>query len=177
MTQPPPELDAVLAAVPVEQRCFGWRRPAWENQLHDLPDARELLGRLPERVGRASTRDVVLRELDEGRVIPPFVAVMIWGHGTTGYGPSRVRWVLTGQKGVRSYHADVRREELTEKLGGAVEVVRGKGAAEAYAYMYGDGRLPYLGGAFFTKWLYFASAVDGVDAEDAAPILDQRIAG
>lgn len=41
--------------------------------------------------------------------------------------------------------------------------------------MYGDGRLKYLGGAFFTKWLYFVSAVDGVDAANAAPILDKRV--
>jgi hypothetical protein len=32
-----------------------------------------------------------------------------------------------------------------------------------------------LGPAFFTKWLYFASATSGPDGDDAAPILDKRI--
>jgi hypothetical protein len=173
--QPPPALAAALATGPAKQGAFSWSRPAWANQMRDLPDVLELLGILPREVDRVTTRDVVLRELDADRVLAAFVAAMVWGHGTTVYGPSRVRWVLTGTKGVPSAHGPVPHEVVTDKLRGAVEVVRKDGAAAAYSYMYGEGRLKYLGGAFFTKWLYFASSVDGVYAENAAPILDQRV--
>jgi hypothetical protein len=39
------------------------------------------------------------------------------------------------------------------------------------------GHIKYLGGSFFTKWMAFSSAVTGVDAEEVAPILDQRVSG
>ncbi|SEE87016.1 hypothetical protein [Jiangella alba] len=175
MTPLPRELATVLDAEPVEQRAFDWSRLAWDNQLHDLPDVRAVLGELPRAVNRAAAREAVLRELERDQVIGAFVVAMVWGYGNTGYGPSRVRWMLTGSKGAASYRAAVLRDEVTAKLRGAVDVVREDGAASAYAYMYGKGRVAYLGGAFFTKWLYFASAVDGVDAANAAPILDQRV--
>jgi len=39
------------------------------------------------------------------------------------------------------------------------------------------GKIAYLGGPFFTKWLYFATAVDGIADPNAAPILDAQVAG
>lgn len=175
MTPPPAGLAAVLRAGPAVQRPFTWSRLAWRNQMRDVSDVRDLLSALPAEVDRGTTRQAVLRELDQQRVIPAFVAAMVWGYGTTAYGPGRVRWVLTGHKGVQSYRAPVKRDEVTKKLRDAVDIVRNDGAAKAYAYMYSDGRLKHLGGAFFTKWLYFISAVDGVDAANAAPILDTRV--
>ncbi|TDC52919.1 hypothetical protein E1212_07180 [Jiangella ureilytica] len=174
--RPPAELAAVLAAEPTRQQTFFWSRSAWNNRMHDLPDVLQLLQDLPAEVDREVTREFVLRALQRDRVIPAFVAAMVWGHGTTGYGPTRVRSALTGQWGVASYQAPVRDAEVSSKLRGAVDVVRNEGAAEAYGYMYGAGRVKYLGGAFFTKWLYFVSAVDGVHGRDAAPILDTQVA-
>ena len=37
------------------------------------------------------------------------------------------------------------------------------------------GRIKYLAGVFFTKWLCFASALAGADDPNAAPILDQQV--
>lgn len=37
------------------------------------------------------------------------------------------------------------------------------------------GRIKYLAGAFFTKWLYFASATTSADDSNAAPILDKQV--
>jgi hypothetical protein len=42
--------------------------------------------------------------------------------------------------------------------------------------MNNTGKVAYLGGAFFTKWLYFTTAVDGIADPNAAPIFDARVA-
>lgn len=41
--------------------------------------------------------------------------------------------------------------------------------------MNNEGKVKYLGGVFFTKWLSFASMVDSVDGPLVAPILDKRV--
>ena len=46
---------------------------------------------------------------------------------------------------------------------------------EAFRLMNNSGHIKYLGGAFFTKWISFASARGSVDAEDVAPIFDKRV--
>jgi len=53
--------------------------------------------------------------------------------------------------------------------------VRDDGAAEAFRLMNNEGKAKYLGGAFFTKWLSFASMVDSVGGPRVAPILDKRV--
>ena len=37
------------------------------------------------------------------------------------------------------------------------------------------GRIKHLASAFFTKWLYFSSAVSDSDDPNAAPILDKQV--
>ncbi|WP_284991009.1 hypothetical protein [Arthrobacter sp. efr-133-TYG-120] len=37
--------------------------------------------------------------------------------------------------------------------------------------------IKHLGRSYFTKWLYFASALEGPDDAAAAPILDDKITG
>ncbi|WBB96720.1 MULTISPECIES: hypothetical protein [unclassified Solwaraspora] len=40
-----------------------------------------------------------------------------------------------------------------------------------------DGRpVAYLGGAFFTTWRFFTTAVDGISDPNAAPIVDAQVA-
>lgn len=41
--------------------------------------------------------------------------------------------------------------------------------------MNNEGKIKYLGGAFFTKSISFASMVDSIDGPDVAPILDKRV--
>ena len=133
-----------------------------------------VLGRLADRVNRDTVRDVVLPELDAGRVLPAFASAMVWGYGTAGYGPTRVRWVLTGVRGRATLHAPVL-ATVSERLSAAVERVRTGGPIDAFRLMNNEGHIKYLGGAFFTKWLYFASAVNGADDPAAAPILDKHV--
>ncbi|KAA0093641.1 hypothetical protein CIW49_26700 [Mycolicibacterium sp. P1-18] len=141
--------------------------------MHDLPDVLTMLEGLPDEVDRTTTRDTVLAELESGRVLPAFVAAMVWGYGDAGYGATRVRWVLTGvKKGARS--ASVR-GDVPGLLGDAVQVVRADGPVEGFRYMANAGRIKHLASAFFTKWLYFSSALSDSDDSRAAPILDKRV--
>ncbi len=171
---PQPLIDHL--AKNTEQGAFGWRREAWQTALHDNELTLSMLDRLDENVDREITRTVVLEELSAGRVTPAFVAAMIWGYGKTGYGPARVRWVLTGVRGRASVSAPIRSDVL-EKLTAGANVARESGPVEGFRYMNNAGKILYLGGPFFTKWLYFTTAVDGIADPNAAPILDAQVAG
>jgi hypothetical protein len=87
----PPLLAEVLAKQPLPQRAFPWIPAGWRKEMHDLPDVLQVLDGLPEHVDRSMVRDVVLAELDGGRVMPAFVSAMVWGYGDAGYGATRVR--------------------------------------------------------------------------------------
>jgi hypothetical protein len=55
--------------------------------------------------------------------------------------------------------------------------VRADGALKAFRLMNNEGRILHLRSSYFTKWLYFTSAVEGPDDPNAAPIFDDRIVG
>jgi len=174
MPKPVPSLlAAALAEPPRPQHAFVWEPAGWRTEMHDLPEVQGMLGDLPGRVDRELIRLKVLEELNEGRVISAFVSAMVWGYGDRGYGPVRVRWVLTGVK--QGAHGASVRGDVPGLLSDAVEVVRGEGAVEGFRFMANAGRLKYLASAFFTKWLYFASALDSPDDPRAAPILDKQV--
>ncbi|MBO0595250.1 hypothetical protein I2485_14240 [Nesterenkonia sp. E16_7] len=176
MTKDMPQLLIERLAENAEQVAFGWRREAWQAAMHDDDATLALLDRLGENVDRETTRTVVLEELSAGRVTPAFVAAMIWGHGMTGYGPARVRWLLTGVRGRTSITAPIR-PDVPEKLADGAKVARESGPVEGFRYMNNPGKILYLGGPFFTKWLYFTTAVEGIADPNAAPILDAQVAG
>lgn len=174
MTQGVPEsLAAVLAQPPLPQRSFSWNRSAWTAAMHDLPDVQQVLDSLPDRVDRDSIREVVTAQLEAGGVLPAFASAMVWGYGDSGYGPTRVRWVLTGAK-AGAAEAPVR-ADIAELLRTAAETVRAQGPVEGFSYMNNAGRIKHLAAAFFTKWLYFASATTSADDPNAAPILDKQV--
>jgi hypothetical protein len=74
----------------------------------------------------------------------------------------------------RAHNALVR-GDVAGLLRTAAEVVRTQGPVEGFRYMNNAGRIKYLASAFFTKWLYFASALTSADDPNAAPILDDRV--
>lgn len=169
----PESLAAVLSQPPLPQRSFQWNRSAWSAAMHDLPDVQQVLDSLPDRVDRESIREVVTAQLEAGGVLPAFASAMVWGYGDSGYGPIRVRWVLTGVKtGVDG--APVR-SDIADLLRTAAEIVRAQGPVEGFRYLNNEGRIKHLAGAFFTKWLYFASATTSADDPNAAPILDKQV--
>lgn len=68
--------------------------------MHDLPDVLNMLEALPDRIDRRVVAEAVSAELEAGRVLPGFVAAMVWGWGDKGgRGAVRTRWILTCVKG------------------------------------------------------------------------------
>jgi hypothetical protein len=169
----PPLLAAMLAKPPVAQRAFAWKPAGWRQEMHDLPDVLQVLEKLPPQVDRGIVRETVMSELEGGRILPAFVSAMVWGHGDSGYGPVRVRWALTGVKS-GAHDAPVR-GDVAGIIGTAAELVRTEGPVEGFRYMSNAGRIKHLASAFFTKWLYFASALASADDPNAAPILDKQV--
>ncbi|WP_432789389.1 DUF2188 domain-containing protein [Brevibacterium sp. K11IcPPYGO002] len=155
------------------QRAFEWNRSKWLPVVHDAPDATEALEALPDRLDRAIVRDVVQANLTIDRVLAAFIPVLIWG-GPGGYGPFRARSILTGIRRRANMTAPLD-ESIRQHLLAGANAVRHSGARESFRLMNNEGKVKYLGGAFFTKWIAFSSMVDSIDGPDVAPILDKRV--
>ncbi|NES28152.1 hypothetical protein GCE86_08615 [Micromonospora terminaliae] len=107
---------------------------------------------------------------ESGNWLPLLVVSFAWGWGSRGFGPTRLSWVMRG--GWRSPRLG--RDEIERRLGAAIDVLDREGAPSAYDLLLTGGRIPALGPAFFTKFLYFASRSQEVRCP--APILDARLA-
>lgn len=180
MTTPIPAVLAdALNCEARPQSPFPWTKQPWLDQMHDLPDVLSLLDRLPERVSRQSTLGAVSAELSAGRVLPAFIAVMVWGWGTTaGMGALRTRWILTQTKAKSTDAASEPVDpSVAKRLEAGASSVRADGALEAFRLMNNEGRILHLRSSYLTKWLYFTSAVEGTEDLNAAPIFDDRIVG
>lgn len=132
------------------QRGISWSSTHWRRWL---PEYCHLYDSLPERLNRASVQCYV----DEHAGDEPaeaFVATMIWAFGNVGYGPYRTRRILDSGPDVPT--------RLTS-------AVRAASAEAAYAALARQSRVSWLGPAFGTKWIHFASGGE-------APILDRLVA-
>lgn len=172
MTPPTPPVPALLGpllAHPTDQRAFPWKREHWSH-LDRFDGVAEALDALPATVDRESTRVAVQSQLASDQLLGAFAAAMVWGYGTTGYGPARTERVLTG-----AYSHGTLRPVVEVSLRQSVTIARDQGSVAAYRYLNNEGHIPYLGPAFFTKWLYFITATAGVTDPEAAPILDAQV--
>lgn len=140
----PAELAEALDGEARPQSPFPWTKQPWLDQMHDLPDVLSLLDRLPTDVSRLSTRDAVAVELDAGRVLPAFIAAMVWGWGTTaGMGALRTRWILTQTKakGTNAVSEPVD-PSVVDRLEAGARSVCANGATEAFRLMNKRGPRP-----------------------------------
>ncbi|OYO22655.1 hypothetical protein CGZ93_07320 [Enemella dayhoffiae] len=64
---------------------------------------------------------------------------------------------------------------MSEHLAAGAKIARMAGAEAGYRYLNNEGYSKYLRAAFFTKWLYFTTAVQGLDDTAAAPIRDMQV--
>lgn len=152
-------------------------RKPWLDHMHDRPEVLAL-EQLPDRDDRQIIRDVVASELGASRVLSAFVSAMVWGWGSTsGRGALRTRWILT-EIGDRSQPPAALPvvPSVSDWLQAGAQAARDAGP-EAYRLLNSEGSIKHSGRSYFTKWLYFASAVDGPDDAAAAPILDDKITG
>ncbi len=90
------------------------------------------------------------------QVLQAFIAAMIWGYGTTGYGPYRTQRILSSS-----------RDERVKILRDVWDHAR-SGYSDAYKCL--KSKIHGLGPAFGTKFIYFAS-----DPDKRLPILDLRV--
>jgi hypothetical protein len=86
-------------------------------------------------------RIAVSERLGDNDSIGGFLAAMIWGYGTVGYGPFRTQRVLSSE----TYASTL--------LKGAID----HNSLVSYERLATSMRLRWLNPAFGTKWLYFAS--------------------
>ncbi|MEV4621203.1 hypothetical protein AB0J74_21170 [Asanoa sp. NPDC049573] len=123
---------------------------------------------------RPLSRDDVTAEArrcrETGNWLPLLVVSFAWGWGKRGFGPTRLSWV-TGNLWKR---VPLSRDEVGSRLAAAVDVLDRKGPVCAYHLLLKQRRIPALGPAFLTKFLYFASRSS--EAHCPAMILDARLA-
>lgn len=97
-----------------------------------------------------------MEDLLPGDVATAFTVAMIWGHGSTGYGPYRTATTLTATRSPKGVPVDA---TVRSRLGESIEVAREAGCVEGYRLLANRlGRVSGLGPAFFVKWLYFVTA-------------------
>lgn len=153
-------VDEWRAAGSPSQGGIDWPRQRWMAQF---PAHVPVLAALPDRLSRPLVRQACRDAAGTpAAALDAFIAVMAWGYGRVGYGPFRVRRVLASVP------------DPGERLEAAADELARGGPTEAYAFL-GDGgvpRLPGLGPAFGTKFLYFCSR----PGDRTALILDRLVA-
>ena len=72
-----------------EQERFSWPHNRW---LAAIPEATTTLEVLPNPIGRSDVRTTCSGAAsDPQQALEGFVAAMVWGYGSVGYGPWRTR--------------------------------------------------------------------------------------
>ncbi|TWE10280.1 hypothetical protein [Rudaeicoccus suwonensis] len=174
MTTPPVRLRDSLQRELPPQQAFAYDREAWIRWTGDLPNVERTIKVLPVAIDRAIVAGITEDRISQGEVVPAFVVAMMWGHGKSNYGPSRTAKVLAGAESAGTA-AGALGAEVIEKLAESVRLARCDGLVEGYRYLNNAGHLKGLGPAFFTKWLYFATARGHARSQQAAPVLDALV--
>lgn len=132
----------------------------------------QVLARLPPALDRSGAATLV-DDLLPDNVPGAFAVAMIWGHGSSGYGPYRTARVLTAARKPRNQPLD---QSVVDRLQQSIQIVQKSGAVEGYRFLNNHpGHIAGLGPAFFTKWLYFVTSRGDTAALDAAPVLDALV--
>lgn len=167
---PPPELVELMEQPFPPQRAFGYDPEKWLKWLGDIPGATDAINSLPDAVDRDIIRQAV-SDLENDNLAGAFIAVMIWGHGTVGYGPYRTLQVLSDNFRDGKKLSDA----VVGRLQDSISVAREQGSVAGFSHLNNDGKLRGLGPSFFTKWLYYITATGPQGEDGAAPILDDEV--
>lgn len=183
------DVRAWIAAESPPQSDFAWRPSSWKRRFAhvdssasggvNLVDAvttiEDLAAQKFNGVASRINRDLVTalhrpetlrptnRAYDRQAVVTAFIAAMIWGYGTTGYGPYRTERVLTAPEAV----------DALVKVAATAQDKGGEKAFERIASERDRDRryLKYLGPAFGTKYLSFLTLGAAPEIE-AVPVMD-----
>lgn len=165
-TEVPPrlvaEVEQLTAQHHVREQAIGWRRDHWntpklsrfQSHLDAIADA--------SRPGESDLLCIERRHvfnLADGDAVPLFLAAMVWGYGTVGYGPERVGEI-----------ARVAGAEFAPRLERQRDAAL-RGPAASWTSFKRSNRLFGLGPAFASKFAYFA-AFERSDAELRPLIVD-----
>lgn len=168
----PRELEPLLSGEHHPQRGFSYPAERWRGWAGHLEGNGRVLGALPRELDRRTAARLV-EGLLPGDVVGAFTVAMIWGHGTSGYGPYRTARVLTADSSPRNARVS---PGVRSRLGESVEVAQEGGPVEGYRFLNNHpGKVGGLGPAFFTKWLYFVTARGDAGSATAAPVLDALV--
>lgn len=162
MIQQTRQKSADLGEEGVRAHRVSFNPDSWSGLLHQLPDA--IVAN--RSVSRGQVFDIAAEVRDGSRPASDlFTASFLWGTGTTGYGASRYREIVTLAGAERLESAMRNAYDAANQSDGSVDPIAG------YAQLYGGydfrrraepssdawSRLARFGPAFFTKFLYFST--------------------
>lgn len=171
----PPEalvglVDRWRASGSKRQDGITWHRASWERRFRKANLQVEIPLADVAQVSRADVTELAAAITDEASALKAFMASMIWGYGTVGYGPFRTSEIIRLNGGP---------EALSQQLLDVAQVARTHGGVAAYEHV-GDRRteqrsfLRHLGPAFGTKFIYF---VTRASAQPTTPVMDSVMCG
>lgn len=149
----------VLSGRP-KQNSIDWICAPW---IKEFPEYEEFLSGLHTRrlgfLNRETVKQTVQDESENGKHVEAFLVVMIWGYASDSRGPARTKKILSQPNAEHS-------------LAAAYVALLNDDLTAAYLALVETGP-KYLGPAFATKFLYFASQSN---IEPCPLILDSQVA-
>jgi hypothetical protein len=137
----------------LHQEPINWE-PAKSNWLRDLPHLVDFIENLPILLDRRSIREIFESEFHATEA--KFATVMIWGYGVVGYGSFRTKKMFGSS-------------DFLAKVEESYRLSRSGHFLDAYRFL-SKNRIEWLGPAFATKWISFASPTS-----NPAPIYDSFV--
>ena len=127
-----------------KQHAIEWNLEQWAKTFPDQADfLNELSRRKLGMLDRELVHQTVFLEAEKGNYLNGFLAVMIWGYGGDARGPFRTNRIL-------------QQPNALDSIEKAFHFLQDLEIGEAYDCLVTNGP-KYLGPAFATKHLYFAS--------------------
>ncbi len=140
----------------------------WATKFGDDPDFQYLNQSYPNGISRGQVtqlvQNIAVRDFEFSQLRKSFLAAMMWGYGTTGYGPHRTR-IMLDSPNVESVLTDTYYLLKEGKVVEAYQQFRVKRV----------NLIKRCGPAFFTKFFYFAGL--GLKLKLLPLILDSRVEG
>lgn len=162
IAEPPGILDALvggLEKLPVIDHAVPWNFEAWKagftlaEGLEDdtraalVKAASALHGLHGSSIARRNVFDFVNSQ--DRSEIDGFLAMMAWGHGTTGYGWWRTAMAAASRRGNQC-------RKLCDRIRAQVEAARRSPQSAFDSWSHKDSRIRFVGPAFASKLAYFA---------------------
>jgi len=148
----------LIVSLNPDNQSIPYNQHLWQLSLQEDPDLAKIIEIFPNTITRSDLKNLGSEAVrDSNSVRRFFIAVMMWGYGTTNYGPYRVKKMLANGAA-----EGILRGALQRIVDGNVQVA------------YRDFRLPGCGPSFMTKYLYFVGL--SIDMIPLPLILDSRVA-